>query len=400
MIGRRHVFHIGGYDPITPERQFERFCRSLRSFERTWNVSSQTSAIADTSKVSACWDAEAWGPNWKTRITFEMLRWDDLILRDSERGMLSRLGQSALSLFNFAATGTLFRYVYANWKYAVFFLFPYFYVALFWLVGAGIGYAVTRLAGLTGAYAAISGLGIAVAIFAGLMRWLGPRRRINHVLDDAIFSRQFLYGQRPEMEKRIDDLAGRIIERARQADVDEILVVGHSLGAALTLAAVARGLKQDPQVGQHGPTLCVLTVGATIPKFSLHPKGDRIRRATQIVAGELPIHWTEYQARDDAVSFYRFDPVTLKRVSRDRSDGRPNIRRVQIHSMMDPASFRRNKHDYMRMHYQFLMGNGQRAPYDYCMIMCGPLDFDDITSPLGGVDRFQADGSVTGRKAA
>jgi pimeloyl-ACP methyl ester carboxylesterase len=400
MIGRRHVFHIGGYDPITPERQFERFCRSLRSFERTWNVSSQTSAIADTSKVSACWDAEAWGPNWKTRITFEMLRWDDLILRDSERGMLSRLGQSALSLFNFAATGTLFRYVYANWKYAVFFLFPYFYVALFWLVGAGIGYAVTRLAGLTGAYAAISGLGIAVAIFAGLMRWLGPRRRINHVLDDAIFSRQFLYGQRLEMEKRIDDFAGRIIERARQADVDEILVVGHSLGAALTLAAVARGLKQDPQVGQHGPTLCVLTVGATIPKFSLHPKGDRIRQATQIVAGELSIHWTEYQARDDAVSFYRFDPVTLKRVSRDRSDGRPNIRRVQIHSMMDPASFRRNKHDYMRMHYQFLMGNGQRAPYDYCMIMCGPLDFDDITSPLGGVDRFQADGSVTSRKAA
>ena len=400
MIGRRHVFHIGGYDPITPERQFERFCRSLRSFERTWNVSSQTSAIADTSKVSACWDAEAWGPNWKTRITFEMLRWDDLILRDSERGMLSRLGQSALSLFNFAATGTLFRYVYANWKYAVFFLFPYFYVALFWLVGAGIGYAVTRLAGLTGAYAAISGLCIAVAIFAGLMRWLGPRRRINHVLDDAIFSRQFLYGQRPEMEKRIDDFAGRIIERARQADVDEILVVGHSLGAALTLAAVARGLKQDPELGQHGPTLCVLTVGATIPKFSLHPKGDRIRQATQIVAGELSIHWTEYQARDDAVSFYRFDPVTLKRVSRDRSDGRPNIRRVQIHSMMDPASFRRNRHDYMRMHYQFLMGNGQRAPYDYCMIMCGPLDFDAITAVEGGVNRFQANGSVIERAAA
>jgi pimeloyl-ACP methyl ester carboxylesterase len=400
MIGRRHVFHIGGYDPITPERQFERFCRSLRSFERTWNVSSQTSAIAGASKVSACWDAEAWGPNWNTRITFEMLRWDDLILRDSERGMLSRLGQSVLSLFDFAATGTLFRYVYANWKYAVFFLFPYFYVALFWLVGAGIGYAVTRLAGLTGAYAAISGLCIAVAIFAGLMRWLGPRRRINHVLDDAIFSRQFLYGQRPEMEKRIDDFAGRIIERAREANVDEILVVGHSLGAALTLAAVARGLKQDPQLGKHGPTLCVLTVGATIPKFSLHPNGDRIRQATQIVAGELSVHWTEYQARDDAVSFYRFDPVTLKRVSRDRLDGRPNIRRVQIHSMMDPASFRRNKHDYMRMHYQFLMGNGQRAPYDYCMIMCGPLDFDDITSPLGGVDRFQADGSVTGRKAA
>jgi pimeloyl-ACP methyl ester carboxylesterase len=400
MIGRRHVFHIGGYDPITPERQFERFCRSLSSFEQTWNVSSQTSAISDVSKVSACWDAEAWGPNWKTRMTFEMLRWDDLILRDSERGMLSRLGQSARALFDFVVTGALFRYFHANWKYAVFFLFPFLYVALFGLGGAAIAYAVIRLSGLTGVYAAIAGMGIAAAVFAGLMYWLGPRGRINHVLDDAIFSREFLYGQRPEMEQRIDDFAGRIVERARQADVDEILVVGHSLGAALTLAAVARGLKQDPQLGKHGPTFCVLTVGATIPKFSLHPKGGRIRQATQAVAGELSIHWTEYQARDDAVSFYRFDPVTLKRVGRDNLDGRPNIRRVQIHSMMDPASFRRNKHDYMRMHYQFLMGNGQRAPYDYCLILCGPLAFDDITAVEGGVDRFQADGSVTNRIAA
>jgi pimeloyl-ACP methyl ester carboxylesterase len=400
MIGRRHVFHIGGYDPINPESQFERFRRSLSSFERTWNVSSQTTAITDTSKVSACWDAEAWGPNWKTRMTFEMLRWDDLILRDSQRGMLSRLGQSARSLFHFAVTGTLFRYVYANWKYAVFFLFPYLYVALFLLVGGGVAYVVTRLVGLTGAYAAISGICIAVATFLALMRWLGPRRRINHVLDDAIFSREFLYGQRPEVEKRIDDFASKIVERARKADVDEILVVGHSLGAALTLAAVARGLKQDPQLAKHGPALCVLTVGATIPKFALHPQGDQIRRATQAVAGELSIHWTEYQARDDVVSFYRFDPVTLKRVGRDGSDGRPKIRRVQIHSMMDPESFSRNKHDYMRMHYQFLMGNGQRAPYDYCMIICGPLDFDDITAVEGGVDRFQADGSVTSRIAA
>ena len=400
MIGRRHVFLIGGYDPITPERQFERFGRSLSSFERTWNVTSKTSAIANISKVSACWDSEAWGPNWKTRITFEMLRWDDLILRDAQRGLLSRLGQSARALFDFVATGTFFRYVYANWKYALFFIFPFFYVALFALGGAGIGYAVTRLSGLTGAPAAISGLCIAVAIFAGLMHWLGPHGRINHVLDDAIFSRQFLYGQRPEMEQRIDDFATRIIARARQADVDEILVVGHSLGAALTVAAVARGLKQDPQLAKHGPALCVLTVGATIPKFSLHPKGGRFRQATQAVADELSIRWTEYQARDDVVSFYRFDPVTLKRVSRDGSDGRPKIRRVQIHSMMDPESFRRNRHDYMRMHYQFLMGNGQRAPYDYCLIVCGPLDFDAITAVEGGVDRFQADGSVTDRVAA
>jgi hypothetical protein len=397
MIGRRHVFLIGGYDPITPERQFERFGRSLSSFKRTWDIASQTSALTDTSTVSACWEAEAWGPNWKTRTSFEMLRWDDLISRDSERGMWSRLGQSVRSLFDFAITGTLFRYVYANWKYAAFFLFPFFYVLLFALGGAAAAFAAIWLANLSGVFAAISGLCIAAAIFAGLMFWLGPRRRINHVLDDAIFSREFLHGERSEIEQRIDNFAAKIVERARKADVDEILLVGHSLGAALTLAAVALGLKQDPGLAKHGPAVCVLTVGATIPKFSLHPKGGRIRQATQAVAAELPIRWTEYQARDDVVSFYRFDPVSLKRVSRDGPDGRPIIRRVQIHSMMDSESFKRNKSDYMRMHYQFLMGNGQRAPYDFCLITCGPLGFDEITAVRGGVDRFGADGSVMDR---
>ncbi len=120
-----------------------------------------------------------------------------------------------------------------------------------------------------------------------------------------------------------------------------------------------------------------------------------MRQATQTVADETSIRWAEYQARDDAISFYRFDPVTLKRVSLNRSDGRPNIRRVQIHSMMDPASFKRHRFHFMRMHYQFLMGNERRSPYDYCMIICGPLEFDNITAPSGGVGRFQADGSVT-----
>ena len=71
------------------------------------------------------------------------------------------------------------------------------------------------------------------------------------------------------------------------------------------------------------------------------------------------------------------------------SDGRPNIRRVQIHSMMDPASFRRHRFNFMRMHYQFLMGNDQHAPYDYCMITCGPSEFDKITAPAGASIDFR-----------
>src|SRR6202021_78996 len=168
MIGRRHVFHIGGYDPITPEQQVERFRRSLSAFKKTWNVSSQTSALLDSSDVSASWQSQAWGPNWRTETTFEMLRWDDLVLRESRRGMLSRLHHSVLALFDFVATGTWFRYIGANWKYAGFFIFPYVSAALLGRFGAGLAYALTRLSGLTDVAAAIAGIPVAGVIFLGL----------------------------------------------------------------------------------------------------------------------------------------------------------------------------------------------------------------------------------------
>ena len=125
MIQRRHVFHIGGYDPITPEEQVERLRRSLSSFEKVWGASSRLSEISNTSAINASCDLEAWGPNWKTDTTFEMLRWDDLIRRDSGVRLVPRLVQSLKALFNFILTGTLFRYAVASWKYALFFVFPY-----------------------------------------------------------------------------------------------------------------------------------------------------------------------------------------------------------------------------------------------------------------------------------
>src|SRR5579872_6961238 len=200
MIQRRHVFHIGGYDPITPEEQVERLRRSLSSFEKVWGASSRLSEISNTSAINASCDLEAWGPNWKTDTTFEMLRWDDLIRRDSGVGLVPRLVQSLKALFNFILTGTLFRYAVASWKYALFFVFPYCCLLLIACCGVGLSYLLVRLIPATfWVEQLLLGVFLSLAIFISSMLWIGPKRRINHILDDAIFSYQFLYGQKGEL---------------------------------------------------------------------------------------------------------------------------------------------------------------------------------------------------------
>ena len=396
MISRRHVYHIGGYDPIAPELMLERFRYSMSNFQDNWNVKGTVSNLNSSTNVSASWNAEASGPNWKTITTIEMLRWDDLILQDFERPPISRLLGGGHTLVDFIRTGTFVRYLRSSWRYTIFFVYPYMMVLLFAIAGLVAGYNASRLLGLSGIAGGALDLIVALGLFAALMRWSPWSGRVQHAFDDWIFSREFIYGSRSLMNRRLEEFAEIIVARARAADTDEIVIVGHCLGAGLVMQTVAHALKIDPQLCEHGPTICVLTVGATIPKFSLHPKGERTREAALAVAGNRQVRWTEYHARNDLISFYKFDPVTLKHIVPGQTDGRPNIRRVQMPDMMSKASFKKHRARFYRMHYQFLMANDLRAAYDYIMILCGPLPFDEITGAEGGLKRFTEIGAVIG----
>jgi hypothetical protein len=147
----------------------------------------------------------------------------------------------------------------------------------------------------------------------------------------------------------------------------------------------------------HGPSLGLLTIGATIPKLALHPRGAWLREKAQQLADEPSLIWVEYQARDDFISFHKFDPVRLVRVDdRPRAAG-PVIHRVQIRRMVSNDTLRRLRFRYMRRHYQFVMANERRSVYDYFMLMCGPAPFRrTVMEPDGPAGLYRADGSYIG----
>jgi pimeloyl-ACP methyl ester carboxylesterase len=233
-----------------------------------------------------------------------------------------------------------------------------------------------------------------LAVFAALLRWPGRRWRVAHLLDDWIFARDYLYGRRADIEARLDRFAEALVARAREGAVDEIVVVGHSLGAMLALDVVDRALASDPDLGHRGAAICVLTIGATIPKFALHPWARRIHGIISRVVAQPAVAWVEYQSRDDTISFYKFDPVSLRRLDGDRLDGKPVIRRVQLHQMLHPETLARHRNNILRLHYQSVMANEKRASYDYVLMVCSPVPFLRwTTSPSGLLDFIEADGS-------
>jgi thioesterase domain-containing protein len=224
---------------------------------------------------------------------------------------------------------------------------------------------------------------------------LGSRLRLEQALDDWIVSRNYIHGRDPEIEKRLDSFADALVARVREGVADEIVLLGHSLGATFAIDIAARALVRDPALGRHGVSVSILTVGATIPKCALHPDGHRIRGQIARVVNETSIAWVEYQSRSDPISFYRFHPAKLARIARDAEgiNDKPLVRRVQIQNMLSPESLRRYRFRVLRRHHQFVMANEKPAPYDYFLMICGPVALTVwACSPLGLLDHYDADG--------
>jgi hypothetical protein len=400
MIARRHVFHVAGFDPYDIAAQHRRFRRELGTFAKTWNVSAAASDMAQQDGATA-WTVTSHGPNWTVETTFQPLPWHDIVRDDLTKPAWPRFKAAAAAFVDIIASGTFLRYFAASHRYAFFFLVPFLDVVLFAVVGVIVGKVAAGELSLSVFMRPAVEATIQLVVFLLLMRWPGRRWRVEQGLADWVFARDYMRGRRHDLDDRLDRFAARLVARVRAGTADEIVIVGHSLGATLVVDLLNRALALDPDLARRGSAIAVLTIGATIPKIGLHPGGGRLRGCAEKVAREPDIFWVEYQARDDAISFYKFHPVTLRAIGPAGDPSPPLVRRVQMHEMMSRKDFRRYRLSFMRLHYQFVMANALRATYDYFMIVCGPLPLPAIARAAGGpLELIAPDGSVAGAPAA
>jgi hypothetical protein len=151
-------------------------------------------------------------------------------------------------------------------------------VCAFALVAAAVAYWAASWATLAPVPRIAVTAVLAVPLFIGLLYWPGRRWRVQQALDDWIFSWDYLYDRRTDLDARLDRFAEIVIARSRE--------VGWTKSSSVTaweqplLEVVTLRAARDPDLGRHDAAVCILTVGSTIPKFTLHPAGKRFRRAT------------------------------------------------------------------------------------------------------------------------
>ena len=269
-VAKRLVFHIGGYDPITPHDSAQRrFEREIARFQRTWSVKATVDGLRDTADQIQ-WNVTTTGPGWLVETDYHLVRWHDVIEAFGRRSIGSRIPLGILAFLDFVLAGTLWRYLLTNWRYAGFFLYPFVMFGLLIAAAFLIGAFAFKVTGSI-PIAIGGGLFGFGAVLAGPWRWLN----LATLFDDWIFSREYIRSGNSNIAQRLDRLAAELVAAASNSAADEILVIGHSLGAVLAVDLLDRALKQDPALGRNKIPVTFLSVGSSILKIGLHPKAIR-----------------------------------------------------------------------------------------------------------------------------
>ena len=153
-----------------------------------------------------------------------------------------------------------------------------------------------------------------------------------------------------ETTQRIDTMARAIAARLRAGSIDEVLVVGYSVGSILAVSAVARALRESiHDAGADAdtePALSLLTVGHCIPLLGMLPGASGFRDELRRLASHPALTWFDFSAPGDWGSFALIDPLAACRVeTTERPHAQPMMRSPRFHTLFSETTYARLRRD-------------------------------------------------------
>ena len=161
------------------------------------------------------------------------------------------------------------------------------------------------------------------------------------------------------------------IAAALEADVDEVLIVGHSSGAYIAVSILA-DLIRAGRVPADGPRLALLTLGQVVPMVSFLPKADRLRADLAFLSSRDEITWVDVTAPGDGCAFALCDPVSVTGVAPEGKRW-PLVISAAFTQTLSPEKWKALRWRLFELHFQYLNAFDQPGDYDYFRITAGPL---------------------------
>jgi pimeloyl-ACP methyl ester carboxylesterase len=363
-VRRRLVLYLSGFDP-----------RGVRYYHQLYRAEAAKQAAVSGYEIDVGkreridthllrWNVRYESDAATVETEYLYCEWDDIVRQFWVKQPIKLAWVTLTASWRALRSGVFSKTFQWSWPAGVTATMPAIAILLLLLLGLGLSVAGYFAAGVLGFVAGL-------AIGFGLL-WLAYQleQKFNLTWVGRILS----FHEREEqsrthsLDSRRDDFGAYLRSRLNDDNLDEILVVGHSYGAALAIAVVARVLGDMPS---NGPKLSLLTLGQTIMWLAWLPEAKTMRAEIAAAAESDAIDWHDISAPPDGACFALVDPYTAIG-DRNAERKNPKLLNAKFHEIMPEAEFAKQSRNWMRLHFQYIMATALPADYDFFAITAGP----------------------------
>lgn len=372
-VTRRVVVHFPGFERVDTKGHHSRFKRTVSQSARLWGFSAQ---IGKLEKVGSArrFSAVAKGADWETSSTVFICDHNQLVESLTAKPVLQRIATGYANAARVVLQGGLFGYFRHAWRFGLFFLFP------FLLMGFGLGLSLAAALipwwfGL-GPLHFIWSVPVAAAFFWLLFIPFAERFYTMHLFADWGLAVEVASLRNPALVRWLEDCADTMIE-ALEIEADEHLISSHSMGSSLATQVLGMVLERKPDA-LAGRRVVFATLGGAILQCALLRPATALRRRVGAIARAPEVSWLDVQCLTDVVNFYGTQVVAASGHADAPQAAKSFIR---ISRLLSPTQYRKIRHDFLRVHRQYVLHAELRGSFDFAVLTTGPFPAD-LTSAL------------------
>ncbi len=386
-VRRRRVFYIPGYDPFHPRRYRELYRKEAAAQAAVSGY--QIDLAPKRGGGPYGWHVTGRMDGTVTEADVEVLVWSDLVETSMAKSVWASYGQLVYTAWIYISSGALRRLMWLRKGPVIAALYPVgmllLQLALSVTAGAvlaawviwGINWVLGLAGWSLGVVTPVLRWGIILTVTDKALAWFKKKDKwflAYYLMHDFAYWAWQRGANPPEVDQRIAAF-GEAIAAALEQDFDEVLVVGHSVGAHLGVNVLS-DLIRAGRVREGGPALSFLSVGEVIPMVSFLPEARRLRADLAYLSMRDELTWIDVTAPGDGCAFALCDPVAVSGVAPEGQKW-PLVFSAAFTQSLSKERWKELRWQFFRLHFQYLCAFDQPKDYDYFRITAGPLSLAD-----------------------
>lgn len=365
-VSHRRVLYIPGFDPF-PVRRYREIYR--REGLRQAAISGYDLALVKGPRGDRFgWRVAAQIDGAHTSTDIEVLAWSDIVKRSMGGSTFDTYLQLVQLVRTYVGSGALFRLMRLRKGPVIAALYPVAALLLYLVVALVMSWWAGELLARIHPWLWPVGL-LAFPAVMRLSRRIDNRVLAYYLIHGYAFSARYGGAYPPELEARMRAFRSRVVE-ALNSETDEVLVVGHSVGAYIGVSVLADMIREG-EVPEGGPALGFLSLGQVIPMVSFLPQADRLRADLALLSAREEVTWVDVTAPGDGCAFALCDPVAVTGVA-PMGKLWPLVLSAAFSKTLAPETWAKMKRQFYALHFQYLHAFDRPGDYDYFRITAGP----------------------------